>query len=230
MLCLPTGSFVSQQDVHHLCWLIAGKSKEHKNFAGAVSGIICKHVVPFLEFRIDKRCHLAAGCDTTCAVQGDGMLKCFGSNECGQCDVPADLGPVVAVAAGWHHTCAVQSDGMLKCFGGNEFGQCDVPADLGPVVAVAAGRYHTCAVQSDGMLKCFGLIMGSRSFTINVGAPQAGHLRALREQALRIGVTYVPMLISCYGRWHADNAGSEATGSRGPQGLPPSAVIRQSVL
>ena len=74
-----------------------------------------------------------------------------------QCAVPADLGPVSAVAAGWYHTCAVKADGHLVCFGwNNSGGQCAVPADLGPVSAVAAGWYHTCAVKADGHLVCFG--------------------------------------------------------------------------
>ena len=47
----------------------------------------------------------------------------------GQCDVPADLGPVLAVSAGSFHTCAVRADSQIVCFGRNADGQCDVPAD-----------------------------------------------------------------------------------------------------
>ena len=36
----------------------------------------------------------SAGQYHTCAVRSDGQLVCFGSNTYGQCDVPADLGPV----------------------------------------------------------------------------------------------------------------------------------------
>ena len=57
----------------------------------------------------------------------DGQLVCFGNDADGQCDVPTDLGAVVAVSAGYHHTCAVRSDGQLVCFGWNALGQCDVP-------------------------------------------------------------------------------------------------------
>ena len=62
---------------------------------------------------------------------------CFGLNDFSQCDVPADLGPVIAVAAGAYHTCAVKEGGQLVCFGLNVSSQCDVPADLGPVIAAA---------------------------------------------------------------------------------------------
>ena len=41
----------------------------------------------------------SAGDGHICAVREDGQLVCFGGNEKGQCDVPADLGPVVAVSA-----------------------------------------------------------------------------------------------------------------------------------
>ncbi|CAE7946021.1 UVR8, partial [Symbiodinium sp. KB8] len=92
----------------------------------------------------------------TRAVSSDGQLVCFGFNCSGQCDVPTDLGAVVAASAGLDHTCAVRSDGQLVCFGVNGSGQCDVPTDLGAVVAVSAGVRHTCAVRSDGQLVCFG--------------------------------------------------------------------------
>ena len=43
----------------------------------------------------------------TCAVRSDGQLVCFGANSYGQCDVPTDLGAVVAVSAGDRsHVCS----------------------------------------------------------------------------------------------------------------------------
>ena len=89
-------------------------------------------------------------------MKATGDLVCWGDNGHGQCDVPPDLGPVVAVAAGEFHTCPVKANGDLVCFGNNDCGQCDAPPDLGPVVAVAAGGFHTCAVKAMGDLVCFG--------------------------------------------------------------------------
>ena len=65
----------------------------------------------------------------------------LGTNMNGRCDVPADLGPVLAVSAGSSCTYAVRADGQLVCFGFKIDGEseCDVPADLGPVLAVSAG-------------------------------------------------------------------------------------------
>ena len=75
---------------------------------------------------------VAVGSCHTCAVRGDGQLVCLGDNSYGQCDVPADLGPVLAVAVGSCHTCAVRGDGQLVRFAYNGFRHCDVPTDLGP--------------------------------------------------------------------------------------------------
>ena len=55
---------------------------------------------------------------------------CWGDNDDGESDVPADLGSVVGVAAGDQHTCAIEESGQLKCWGYNYRGQTNVPADL----------------------------------------------------------------------------------------------------
>ena len=52
----------------------------------------------------DKFWAVSAGGKHACALRADGRLTCFGDNEYGQCDVPADLGPVSAVSAGAAHT------------------------------------------------------------------------------------------------------------------------------
>ena len=70
--------------------------------------IISRNLLPFFALTQPKRQLVAAGRDHACAVQYDGRLVCFGWNFHGQCNVPADLGPVMAVAAGGCHTCAIQ--------------------------------------------------------------------------------------------------------------------------
>ena len=117
---------------------------------------------------------VSAGYHHTCVIKTTGQLRCFGSNiqyvqnikpgqvvnvqkgNLGLCDVPAHLGPTLAVAANFAHTCAVGADGGLVCFGHPNEGKCDVPEDVGPVIAVAAGAHHSCAVKFDGQLLCFG--------------------------------------------------------------------------
>ena len=130
-----------------------------------ISSIGIRYLVASLWREFRERARFENGSGTRCGSFSRSRLHvcieiicCFGLKEYGECDVPTDLGPVVAVSAGYDHTCAVRSDGQLVCFGWNrngqchKCGQCDVPTDLGPVVAVSAGCDHTCAVRSDGQL------------------------------------------------------------------------------
>ena len=144
--------YVAAQDVYNL--LLLSHHVRRADWA--------QRVLPFLGWRIlHSNGPVSAMSYTTCVISEAGQLVRFGHTRSAfrfgeEVALPADLGPVLAVAAAGHHTCAVKASGELVCFGHNDFGQCDVPVDLGPVVAVAAGRWHTCAVQESGELACFG--------------------------------------------------------------------------
>ena len=56
-----------------------------------------------------KNCNCCKGSKTA----EDGELVCFGLEDYGRCNVPEDLGPVLAVSANMYHTCAVRADGRL---------------------------------------------------------------------------------------------------------------------
>jgi alpha-tubulin suppressor-like RCC1 family protein len=58
------------------------------------------------------------------------MRDMLGSNEDGQCSVPAGLKDVVAISAGTFHVTALLREGQLVCWGDNGSGQCSVPANL----------------------------------------------------------------------------------------------------
>lgn len=104
---------------------------------------------------------LATGYDHTCAVVGDGLVRCWGFGAGGQlgygstADIgddelpksmdPVDLGePVIQLGAGFAHTCALVQGGDVYCWGynwlgvlgyGNEdnVGDDEEPASVGPV-------------------------------------------------------------------------------------------------
>jgi len=90
------------------------------------------------------------------SAHADGIVRCWGLNNYGQCNTPADLGPCSRIAAGYLHTIALRSDGGVRCWGRNSEGQCNTPADLGACSSVAGGGFHTIALRSDGGVRCWG--------------------------------------------------------------------------
>lgn len=111
----------------------------------------------------------------SCALDPEGQVYCWGSNEYGQLGLPLDVAAlsvprqvelpdgarVQGLAAGSQHTCAITDRETLICWGRNDVGQLGRPASAfaapgaivpppalatAAFVAVAAGRAHTCAV------------------------------------------------------------------------------------
>ena len=76
-----------------------------------------------------------------------GNVFAWGDNSSYQCNVPAGLSGVVAIAAGGIHTVALKQDGNVVAWGYNSYDQSNVPAGLSNVVAIAAGKFHTVALR-----------------------------------------------------------------------------------
>ena len=88
------GLVVPERDLHHLCWVLCSQQK-----VGASTEAMAERVLGFLAVpQLGQPVNAAGGCHT-CAVKASGELVCFGRDDEGQCRVPADLGPVIAVAA-----------------------------------------------------------------------------------------------------------------------------------
>lgn len=160
---------------HHLwCW---GNNDDGQLGVGEVG----KRVhVPTLVTGDQVWGSVAAGENHTCAVQLDGVLKCWGDNASGQLGVVESYnksGSVhqvgddqnwTAVAVGGKHSCALKTDTSLWCWGSNMFGQLGtstsetfrstpqrVGTDLG-WTSVDLGKQHSCATRIDGRLWCWG--------------------------------------------------------------------------
>src|SRR5438876_972975 len=121
----------------------------------------------------------------SCALLGDGTVRCWGRNADGQLGdgtvadpatgPPGSSTPVqvsgitgaAAVIAGGYHTCALFADGTAWCWGRSDDGQLGngarasastpVPVtNLTGVTAMTAGFYHTCALLPNGTVWCWG--------------------------------------------------------------------------
>jgi alpha-tubulin suppressor-like RCC1 family protein len=123
---------------------------------------------------------ITAGYWHSCALTGDGAVKCWGRNDNGQLGdgtttdrlIPVAVSGlssgVVAISSGGLHNCALTSAGAVKCWGHNDFGQIGdgtktrrlapvaVSGLSSDIVAVTAGGAHSCALTKVGAVMCWG--------------------------------------------------------------------------
>ena len=92
----------------------------------------------------------------TNALAEGGIVRCWGRNNEGQCNVPADLVDVIQISGGYAHTIALRAGGTVRCWGRSDMGQCDTPADLRDVVQVVGGGYNTIALRANGRVLGWG--------------------------------------------------------------------------
>ena len=118
---------------------------------------------------------LASGHEHSCAIDGAGMLWCWGDNFFGQVgtgdkiDVPTPIvvtgiANVAEVSTGSGHTCARQTDGEVFCWGHNRFNAIGDGTTTDAVLptqvfsgatGIAAGNTFSCA-RTGGTLDCWG--------------------------------------------------------------------------
>lgn len=119
---------------------------------------------------------VSAGLSSTCAIDTNAHLWCWGDNERGQIGVgspvteigaPTQVGTETwsAVSVGTQHACGLQPDHALYCWGhgGNgELGVSTFTNSLVPVrvdgewSSVYTGYFRTCGIKIDGTLWCWG--------------------------------------------------------------------------
>ncbi|MCB9473803.1 MAG: hypothetical protein H6678_08335 [Candidatus Delongbacteria bacterium] len=76
-----------------------------------------------------------------------GSIVAWGSNEFGQCDLPAVNVGFIALAAGSTHSLGLKNDGWIVAWGSNDYGQCNVPEPNTGFIALAAGSNHSLALK-----------------------------------------------------------------------------------
>ncbi len=90
-----------------------------------------------------------------------GMVEAWGSDTNGECDRPATLTNVAAIAAGDYHSVAATDGGTVLQWGkysdGTNFYPVGSPPVLTNVVAVAASRGHDLALNADGTVTNWGI-------------------------------------------------------------------------
>ena len=86
------------------------------------------------------------------------VVASSGDDSEGQCDVPAGLTNVTAIAAGGYHGLALTANGSIVGWGNNDYGQAQDgrPPWAGRVAALSGGALHSLVLTSNGTVFAWG--------------------------------------------------------------------------
>lgn len=88
-----------------------------------------------------------------CAVDTDGGIDCWGSDQYGQLSVPA--GKFAAISSGYFGSCGLRPLGDISCWGTYSDGATQPVAPAGPWSQVAFTGSSGCALSPSGVPQCF---------------------------------------------------------------------------
>lgn len=159
---------VVRDDGVGFCW---GHAFQGKLGPGSRRGGTESHSTPFEITTPTDLVSINAGHSHSCAVQGGGLVFCWG-NHPGAGDGTTPVSGLLGtrfVSAGYYHSCALGADGVARCWGAGSLGRLgngstavrdehtalEVPG-LEGLVAVSAGGSHSCALRNDGKVFCWG--------------------------------------------------------------------------
>lgn len=166
---------------HHTCVLMSSggvKCWGHNYYGQLGDGTGADRVTPADVYDLNSEViAISTGNHHTCALKGNGSVKCWGENWSGQLgdattetkSVPTDVvglnSGVAALDAGNSRTCALMTTGGVKCWGSTLLGNgtsenklipTDIPELASGVAAISAGAFHTCALMATGRVRCWG--------------------------------------------------------------------------
>jgi len=160
---------------------------------------------------------VATGAAHSCAIVGDGAVRCWGSNQFGQLGfaspattttptLVSGISTAVAITAGDSHTCVLLSNRQIRCWGYNGSGQLgngSTQSSSAPVavsgistaIEVSAGGEHTCALLLDGTARCWGRNnarqLGNLGSTTNSSVPVTVQQFTIPSSPPLSGITHI---------------------------------------
>lgn len=116
---------------------------------------------------------VSVGDQTTCGLDTEGTVRCWGNDNHGQGTVPP-LNAPSTVAVGRRHTCALGGNGLVSCWGDVDDGRLDVPVQFS-WKGIDVGGHHACGVTNEDTVRCWG-----RDDHLQVrGRPEGGSFQAV---------------------------------------------------
>jgi len=104
-----------------------------------------------------SRKNLSAGMYTSCAVDSNHDLQCWGPKDTWVALTPTSNRDLLSVSVGNGHACLLSIQKTVVCWGWNSYGQATPPSDLPSVEQVSAGNQNSCAVTIAHDLRCWGI-------------------------------------------------------------------------
>lgn len=105
------------------------------------------------------------------ALKDNGTVAAWGSDQFGECDVPADTTNVMAIVASAYNSLALKMDGSVSVWGRDLAVKTNLPAGLSNLVAIAAGMYHGLGLRTNGTIIAWG--RGTLSLNVDPDFGQA---------------------------------------------------------
>jgi alpha-tubulin suppressor-like RCC1 family protein len=155
-----------------LCW---GYGDHGQLGNAAYSGFA--EQVPTVVPGVEGAVAVAAGQYDTCALLGDGTVRCWGLAPLGDATmndsdqavaVQGLIAPATQIVVGSEHACALLADNRVMCWGYGGYGElglgvgvasvttATVVPGLAPARWISACDMHTCAALVDGSVWCWG--------------------------------------------------------------------------